>query len=243
MAKPSDLDLDADRIVAAAIEILGEQGLDAVSMRSVSARLGVSPVPLYSRIGNKEALLEAIADRLLADVAPQLAADERWAAYAVRWAAELRARLRQVRDSRLIVSPRRQAYVEASRPLVEVMRRDGLPGDTAVRACRLIMWATVGFVALESGASPPPEGRPRRAARAGGDPDGVSAEDADILFGLHIRYLVEGIDRDAGADGRTGPTGTGTDSLSTGTTATDDPAEPTDPTGLTDPTGPTTGAH
>jgi TetR/AcrR family tetracycline transcriptional repressor len=39
-------------------------------MRSVSARLGVSPVPLYSRVGNKDVLLDAVADRLLADLAP-----------------------------------------------------------------------------------------------------------------------------------------------------------------------------
>lgn len=205
MPKPSELDLDADRIVGAAIAILDEQGLDAVSMRSVSARLGVSPVPLYSRIGNKAALIEAVADRLLADLAPGASADEPWTAYAVRWSAELRARLRQVRDSRLIVAPRRQAYVEASRPLVEVMRRDGMPADTAVRACRLIMWATVGFVALESGATPPPAGS-RRPARSGGDPGGVSADDANTLFALHIRYLVEGIDRDAEADATTGET-------------------------------------
>ena len=56
--------------MTAAVEIFEESGLDAVSMRSVSARLGVSPVPLYSRIGNKEALVDAIADRLLANLAP-----------------------------------------------------------------------------------------------------------------------------------------------------------------------------
>ncbi|MHA6764206.1 TetR family transcriptional regulator [Streptacidiphilus sp. PAMC 29251] len=199
MAKPHDLALDADQIVAAAVSILNEQGLDAVSMRSVSARLGVSPVPLYSRVGNKEALIEAIADQLLADLAPPGAEDEPWTAYAPRWAAELRLRLRQMRDSRLIVAPRRQAYVEASRPLVEAMRRDGLAADAAVRACRLVMWATVGFVALEAGAEPPVGGA-RRGVRPGGDAGGVSAEDADTLFALHIRYLVEGIARDA-ADG------------------------------------------
>ena len=196
MAKPADLELDADQIVAAAISILGEGGLDAVSMRSVAARLGVSPVPLYSRVGNKEALIEAIADRLLADLAPPGSADEPWTAYAPRWAGELRARLGQLRDSRLIVAARRQAYVEASRPLVETMRRDGLATDAAVRACRLIMWATVGFVALEAGAQPPP-GEPRRRVRPGGDAQGVSPQDADALFQLHIRYLVEGIARDA----------------------------------------------
>ena len=202
MAKPAELDLDADRIVAAAIAILDEGGLDAVSMRSVAARLGVSPVPLYSRVGNKEALIEAIADRLLADLAPPDGADEPWTVYAPRWAGELRVRLGQMRDSRLIVASRRQAYVEASRPLVDTMRRDGLATDAAVQACRLIMWATVGFVALEAGAQPPPAA-PRRAVRSGGDAQGVSAEDADALFHLHIRYLVEGIARDAHTTGGT----------------------------------------
>ena len=42
----TELELDADEIVTAAVAIFEESGLDAVSMRSVSARLGVSPVPL-----------------------------------------------------------------------------------------------------------------------------------------------------------------------------------------------------
>jgi TetR/AcrR family tetracycline transcriptional repressor len=68
--KSSGFELDAHEIVTAAVEIFEESGLDAVSMRSVSARLGVSPVPLYSRVGNKDVLLDAVADRLLADLAP-----------------------------------------------------------------------------------------------------------------------------------------------------------------------------
>ena len=65
-------------------------------MRSVSARLGVSPVPLYSRIGNKDALLDAIAERLLADLAPPPDDGEPWDEYALRWARELRVRSRRV---------------------------------------------------------------------------------------------------------------------------------------------------
>ncbi|MCU1465644.1 MAG: transcriptional regulator, TetR family [Actinomycetia bacterium] len=193
--RPSELDLDAEEIVTAAVEIFEESGLDAVSMRSVSARLGVSPVPLYSRIGNKEALLDAIADRLLADLAPPANEDEPWDAYAARWARELRIRSRRVRDSRLLLWPGRDAYVEASRPLVDTMRRDGFAADAAVQACRLLMWATVGFGAIESGVEPPRRG-PRR-TRPGGDPGGVSPNEAEALFDLHIRYLIEGIGRDA----------------------------------------------
>jgi len=193
--KSPGFELDAEEIVTAAVEIFEEAGLDAVSMRSVSARLGVSPVPLYSRVGNKDALLDAVADRLLADLAPPVRAGEHWDVYAQRWARELRVRQRRARDSRLLLWPGREAYVEASRPLLEVMRRDGFAADAAVQACRLLTWATVGFGAIESGIEPPPRGR--RGTRPGGDPGGVTVADAETLFDIHIRYLIEGIARDA----------------------------------------------
>ena len=194
MTRTVDFDLDAEEIVTAAVEIFREAGLDAVSMRSVASRLGVSPVPLYSRIGNKAALLDAMADRLLGEVAPPTDDGEPWSDYAGRWARDLRARVRQARDSRLIVRPGRDAYVEASRPLIDAMRRDGFAADAAVRACRLLTWATVGFGAVETGAEPPTR---RRRARPGGDPGGVDSAGIDVLFALHIRYLIEGIARDA----------------------------------------------
>ena len=191
--KASDLELEADQIVTAAVEIFRESGLEAVSMRSVSSRLGVSPVPLYSRVGNKESLVEAIADRVLGNPAPPVRAGEDWAAYAVRWAKALRNRLRLTRDSRLMVPPDRAGYVEASRPLVEAMRHAGMTHDAAVQACRLLMWATVGFATVESGVSQrePPKGGKR--VRAGGDPTGVDRREIDALFDMHVRYLIEGI--------------------------------------------------
>ena len=194
-AKPGDFELHAEEIVDAAVEIFHEGGLDAVSMRSVSSRLGVSPVPLYSRIGNREALVDAIADRLLEDLAPPRNDNEAWDAYAVRWSRELRSRLREARDSRLIVWPGREAYVEATRPLIAAMRRDGFAADAAVQACRLLTWATVGFGAIESGAEPPSRRRTR--TRPGGDPGGVDTAEIDALFDMHIRYLLEGIGREA----------------------------------------------
>jgi AcrR family transcriptional regulator len=194
--KSTDLQLDADAIVEAAIDILQEHGLDAVSMRSVSARLGVSPIPLYSRVGNKEALLDAVADKLLADLAPATMADEAWPEYAARWATALRGRIKAARDSRLILGQRRSAYVAASRPLIALMRKAGLSSDAAVQGCRLLMWATIGFVVTEQhGRNLPPRRGRRRLS--GSDPAGVTPEDADELFALHIRYLIDGIDRTA----------------------------------------------
>ena len=66
----SEIQLSSEQIVAAAVDILHEGGLDAVSMRSVAGRLGVTPPPVYARIGNKDALLDAIAEHFLADLAP-----------------------------------------------------------------------------------------------------------------------------------------------------------------------------
>lgn len=193
-AKPADFDLDAEAIVSAAVEIFQESGLDAVSMRSVSARLGVSPVPLYSRVGNKDALVDAIAERLLAGLAPAPGANEPWDEYARRWARELRVRLRRARDTRLLLWPGRNAYVQASRPLVDTMRRAGFAPDAAVQACRLLTWTVVGFGAVESGVEPPR--RTQRRTRPGSDPGGVSATEIEDLFDLQIRYLIDGIARD-----------------------------------------------
>jgi len=197
VSRPAGFDLDADEIITAAVEIFRESGLDAVSMRSVATRLGVSPVPLYSRIGNKDALIDAIADRLFANLAPPRSDDERWDSYATRWAGELRSQLVAARESRLILLLGREAFVEVSRPLVDAMRQDGFHADAAVQGCRLLMWATVGFVAVESGARPP---RHPHQVRPGGDAGGIDPTEADTLFTIHIRHLIDGIVRDVAAE-------------------------------------------
>ena len=197
MTRPADFDLDADEIITAAVEIFHESGLDAVSMRSVASRLGVSPVPLYSRIGNKDALVDAIAHRLFANLSPARVDDETWDCYATRWATALRSQLASAKESRLILSFGREVFVEASRPLVDAMRHDGVHADAAVQACRLLMWATVGFVVVESGARPP--NRPKR-VRPGGVAGGIGAAEANELFDIHIRHLIDGISRDIAAE-------------------------------------------
>ncbi|WP_269210884.1 TetR family transcriptional regulator [Mycobacterium simiae] len=59
-------------MVAAATEIMREGGIDAISMRSVAGRLGVTPAAGVLPIGNKDALLDAVAEHLLDDLAPRL---------------------------------------------------------------------------------------------------------------------------------------------------------------------------
>lgn len=196
MYVPNEIELDAEQIVAAAVDILREGGLDAVSMRSVAGRLGVTPPPVYARVGNKDALLGAIAEHFLSDAAPAVQSGEPWPDYARRWTQQMRQRLTAAADSRLFLQVRRPTYLEATRPLLKCMRRDGMSTDAAVRACRLLTWATVGFVAMDH---PPSAASSRRRNRlAGSDPEGVTAEEIDELFTAHIDYLIEGIAREEG---------------------------------------------
>jgi len=185
--------------------ILREQGLDAVSMRSVSASLGVSPVPLYRRIGNKDALLAAMVRRLLADVAPHVRKGEAWRAYARRWAVALLGALESTRDLRRLVGESREPFVETTRPLVETLRSAGFAPDEAVQAARLLVWTTAGHALLDAGRTdtlPAPEasgalgasGR-RRGRRPGGDPSPLSRREADALFLIHVEYVLDGIER------------------------------------------------
>lgn len=60
--------LSRERIVAAAIEVLDAEGLDAVSMRRVATELGTGPASLYAHVGDKQELLDLVLDEVLGAV-------------------------------------------------------------------------------------------------------------------------------------------------------------------------------
>jgi AcrR family transcriptional regulator len=53
----------ADRILEAAEELLAERGYDALSMRAIGARVGVSQAAIYRHFADKAALVETIVAR------------------------------------------------------------------------------------------------------------------------------------------------------------------------------------
>jgi AcrR family transcriptional regulator len=67
----------ADRrqeILDAALALADERGLDAVSMRAVAERTGVTPMALYPQVGSKAELLDGMVERLLSELIPPGAA-------------------------------------------------------------------------------------------------------------------------------------------------------------------------
>ncbi|MGW3322614.1 TetR/AcrR family transcriptional regulator C-terminal domain-containing protein [Streptomyces virginiae] len=64
-----------DRIVRAAVEIADAEGLAALSMRGVAARLGVAPMSTYRYVPSKEELILLMADAAYGEESPADATD------------------------------------------------------------------------------------------------------------------------------------------------------------------------
>lgn len=62
--------LDRERIVAAAVALADEGGLEAVSLRKVAARLDAGPMRLYGYISTKEELFDLMVDEVYAEILP-----------------------------------------------------------------------------------------------------------------------------------------------------------------------------
>ncbi len=60
--------IETERIVSAALHILDTEGADALSMRSVAARLNSSTSTLYRHFPNRAALIGAVIDRVLGEI-------------------------------------------------------------------------------------------------------------------------------------------------------------------------------
>ncbi len=138
--------LSAERIVGAALEIASEQGIDAVSMRRVSSRLGASPMSLYRHVDSKDALLELMADHVLARLPyPDPAAD---------WRDEIHGFFLALHDLLLEYPAVAHVMVEMALAGPELAVRGelvlasllqgGLDEPSAAQAITALLWHTVG---------------------------------------------------------------------------------------------------
>src|SRR3954471_1827774 len=72
--------INREAVLDATLALAEERGLDAVSMREVARRLGVTPMALYRHVGDKQGLLDGLVERLLDELPtpdPALPAEER----------------------------------------------------------------------------------------------------------------------------------------------------------------------
>ena len=62
--------MSRERILAAALELADEQGIDALSMRKLGQSVGYEAMSLYNHVANKDDLLDGMLDLVLAEMQP-----------------------------------------------------------------------------------------------------------------------------------------------------------------------------
>src|SRR3954454_22940290 len=145
--------INRDAILDATLALAEERGLDAVSMRAVAARLGVTPMALYRHVGDKQGLLDGVVERLLDELPSpdaSLAPDERLR----ELAGALRSTARRHPDV-FVMLLRRPATTPASLRARErvyaALREAGVPEDLVPRVERLVSTFMLGWAASEAG--------------------------------------------------------------------------------------------
>src|SRR5215469_16493254 len=72
--------LTRDAVVDQALQLADADGLDALTIRKLATRLGVTPMALYWHFRGKEELLEGLAERVWSEIDVNVAAAEPWPA-------------------------------------------------------------------------------------------------------------------------------------------------------------------
>ena len=144
--------ISRDAVLAAALQLADEQGLEAVTMHAVARSLRVTPMALYRHVDDKNALLDGLVELLLTEY-PLPQAGERWDERLAALAAGIRqtARRHPAVFPLLLTRPAVTPAARAARDMVQsALREGGLPETEVARAERLLSTAILGFAASEA---------------------------------------------------------------------------------------------
>jgi TetR/AcrR family transcriptional regulator, tetracycline repressor protein len=197
------LPIDRDQVVRTALRLLDEDGLDQLSLRRLAAELQVKAPALYWHFESKRALMDQMADAVLAPALPELAgpADPAdWPEWLAHTADVLRARLlahpggaQLALGANLGRAVALRGFVERT---IEVLHGAGFGLADASRAAATFLWFVVGRTVEEqtlpsldqiqrSQLAPSILGR-AMAERTGPD-------DQDVSFRFGVTVLITGL--------------------------------------------------
>jgi AcrR family transcriptional regulator len=140
--------LTRERVVAEALTVIATDGVDALSMRALAARLGVVPGTLYRHVRSKEQLRDLVVDGVLAEVDCQAGHALSWTEQVKMLAHRLRAVLEDhpgiaaLLKTRDPLGPHSLALAEA---FLTPLQAAGLPERETALAFSLIYDYTLGF--------------------------------------------------------------------------------------------------
>ncbi|MDO8122239.1 TetR/AcrR family transcriptional regulator [Isoptericola sp. b490] len=140
-----------NQILSTALEIADEFGLDAVTMRAVANRVGITPMALYRHVEDKEALLDGMLELAMSEV-PAPPADLGWEARLTELAGGVRDMARR-HPAAIGLAFSRPGYTPGVRRLVgaihEAFAEAGVPERHRARLERMVSTFVVGFAVSE----------------------------------------------------------------------------------------------
>lgn len=151
--------LTRERVLKAALAMVDRSGIEALSMRSVAAELGVEAMSLYRHVASKEALIDGMVALILDEIEVP-PAGTRWREAMRRRALSTRAVFLKhpaaaiILDACATMTPSRLAYSDA---VVGLLLADGFTPSQAYKAFLTIDSYVFGFLIQEL-SWPHPEG-------------------------------------------------------------------------------------
>jgi TetR/AcrR family transcriptional regulator, tetracycline repressor protein len=178
-------------VVDKATQLLDDYGIADLTMRRLARELNVSPGALYWHFADKQALLGAVADRILEPTAGAVDEDP-WSRRVVSVCTALRNALLSSTDGAELVSAsfaagKSERIAEILTRLTDAAAAAGIDPPNAELAARTLVYYVLGFTADE-------QSRLQWDA-AGAMPEGQSvlADDANARFRFGVDLLVNGI--------------------------------------------------
>ncbi|MEV4534648.1 WHG domain-containing protein [Asanoa sp. NPDC049518] len=150
------------QIIDQAIAIADEQGIEAVSMRAVGQRLGLSPMAIYPYLRSKGALLDGMVERMLGELLATAPATGGWQDRLRAVSTAVRKLARRHPGAYPLIVARPGATAESRRLddlISEILLAAGVPSAEVPRLERLLSTLLLGFANSEVngrfGARPP----------------------------------------------------------------------------------------
>jgi TetR/AcrR family transcriptional regulator, tetracycline repressor protein len=214
MAKPAadrQPALSRDAILDRALAVADAEGIAAVSVRRLARELGVTPMALYWYFDNKDALLHALADRLLGGLDLSFDEHAEWPQQLRALVVSLSAVLRAHPSAAVLIGSLPTAASEnalrATEAALDILRRAGFSPEEAAHILTQIIRTTTSMVIAALGEVPapgvpggtteaflrslPPERFPRVIEAAG---PLSTPEDPESFYELVIDLVLAGIE-------------------------------------------------
>ena len=176
--------MDRRDVVDKALEVLAAVGLPDLTMRRLGTELGVQQSALYHHFANKQALLGAVADEILARGPRREPASAEWADRVRARCADLRAAVLAYPDGADVVASMFAFGLGGAAPydgLVDALDAAGLPREVVETAARTLLHYVYGHAVAQQARE--------QAVRLGA----IEVEGLPDDFDIGLDLVVEGI--------------------------------------------------